>query len=265
MISRSSLLTSVRRMDTKFTAELDKFLAALARLFAHKGASAEVAVLALGRPICEYLGESVGGMDLYTITLTVRPSLYNQVADRRLKVQGSLDRAPWNLWALPGVDFRGFYIMPEMPDDPEWRNKARRWLSGETVSNQGRVRSENVAPYEVDGLLFRSKPEIHLYRALKGRKISVAPLPVFLRGGDLYRRVEPDFAILYRGRLVVLELDGKEFHHETPAEADERLALLKREGAYVEHIKSAECDTAEKAETVAKQIIALLEKLAANK
>ena len=74
-------------MDTGFTAELDKFLATLARLFAYKGASAEVAVLTLGRPTCEYLGESVGGLDLYAITLEVPPSLYNQVADRHETVE----------------------------------------------------------------------------------------------------------------------------------------------------------------------------------
>ena len=254
-------------METKFTAELDKFLATLARLFAHKGHSAEVAVLTLGRPTCEYLGESVGGLDLYAITLEVPPSLYNQVADHKLTLEGSLDGASAQLMGrYPGVDLRGFYITPEMPDDPEWRNKARRWLSGETVSNQGRVRSDNVAPYEVDGLLFRSKPEIHLYRALKGRKISFAPLPVFIRGGEpKYRRVEPDFVIFYRGRLLVLELDGQQFHPETPADAHERLTLLDWEGAKIERIKSSECDTAEKAETMVGGIFALLEKLAANK
>ena len=93
----------------------------------------------------------------------------------------------------------------------------------------------------------------------------VRPLPVFVRGGELRHRVEPDFVIFYRNQVLVLELDGKQFHPETAAEADARLALLEREGAYVEHISSAECDTAEKAETIAKQIIALLEKLVANK
>ena len=43
------------------------------------------------------------------------------------------------------------------------------------------------------------------------------------------------------------------------------LTLLSYEGAHIKHIESAECDTAEKAETIAKQIFALLEKLAANK
>ena len=255
-------------MDTKFTAELDKFLATLARLFAQKGASAEVAVLTLGRPTCEKTGYDNwdGGINIYTITLTVPQSLYNQVADRRETVEKSFkDESAQLMRRYPGIWLGEFIIMPEMADDPDWRNKARRWLSGETVSNQGRVRSDNVAPYEVDGLLFRSQPEINLYRALKDRSISFAPLPVFIRGGELRRRAEPDFVILYRGQVLVVELDGKQFHHETPADAHARLTLLQYEGAHIERVKSAECDTAEKAETVAKQIFALLEKLAANK
>ena len=36
-------------------------------------------------------------------------------------------------------------------------------------------------------------------------------------------------------------------------------------GAHIKHISSAECDTAEKAETIAKQLIALVEKFAADK
>ena len=159
-------------MDTKFTAELDKFLAALARLFVHKGASAEVAVLTLGRPTCEISGYDNwdGGTDIYTITLEVPQSLYNQVADRRETVEKGLhDESAQLMRRYPGIWLGGFIIMPEMPDDPDWRNKARRWLSGETLSNQGRVRSDAVAPYQADGLLFRSQPEIHLYRALKGR------------------------------------------------------------------------------------------------
>ena len=255
-------------MESKLISELDQFLAALARLFAHQGGSAEVAVLTLGTPTCEQTDHDNwdGGTDIYTVTLEVPQSLYNQVAGQRETLEKSLqDQSSQLLRRYPGTWLGGFVILPEMRDDPEWRHKARRWLSGEAVSNQGRVRSDAVAPYQADGLLFRSQPEIHLYRALKGRGIAFAPLPVFIRGGELYRRVEPDFVIFHQGRLVVLELDGKQFHHETPAEAHARLTVLQYEGAHVERIHSVECDTPEKAEVCAGQIVALLKKLAANK
>jgi hypothetical protein len=120
------------------------------------------------------------------------------------------------------------------------------------------------APYQVDGLLFRSPSEVHLYRALKGCNISFAPLPVFIRGGDLYRRLELDFVIFHQNQVLMVELDGK-FHDESPVEAHERVIMLQRQGAKIERIRSSECDTAKKAATIARQLIDLLKTYAANK
>jgi hypothetical protein len=248
----------------KFTAELDKFLAALVRVFVQKFSAAEVAVLTYGRPTyIERVNEDE--FYLYTIMLEVPVSLFNQVADCDNTIAKNLHHESQQLMGhYPGVIVY-FGITPQMPDDPDWRHKAQQWLSGETVSNQGRVRSDAVAPYEADGLRFRSRPEIHLYHALKRHKISFAPLPVFIRGGELGRRVEPDFVIFYQGRVIVLEVDGPQFHHETPTKAHERLTLLQYEGAHIERIEAIQCNTPEKAETCANSIIALLKKLAANK
>ena len=254
-------------MDTEFTAELDKFLAALASLFVHKGSSQEVAVLTFGQATCETeYSNWDGGTEIYTITLEVSQSLYNQVSDHREAIEKSLrDESAQLMRRYPRTSLGGFVVALEMRDDPEWRSKAGRWLSGQEITNQGRVRSDSVAPCQADGLLFRSQPEIHLYRALKGRGIPFAPLPVFIRGGESYRRVEPDFVVFHQGRVMVLELDGQQFHHETPAEAHERLTLLHHEGAHIERINASECDTPEKAETCATQIVSLLKRLAANK
>jgi hypothetical protein len=69
-----------------------------------------------------------------------------------------------------------------------WKADARAWAEGRGVTNQGRARSTNIAPFESDGLLFRSRPEICLYHALKACGVTGAPLPVFIRGGAEYRR-----------------------------------------------------------------------------
>lgn len=251
-------------MDTDFTAVLDKLLPALARQSFDKGARAEVAVLTLGRPTCERgLGADPDGFEIFGITFEVPQSLYNQLADRRETVQRSLCNASCQLLQrhCPHLDVG---VAVSIKPEPDWRDKARRWLY-EGLSNQGRVRSDAVAPYEKDGLFFRSMPEVYFYYALKGRNISFAPLPVFIRGGDQYWRVETDFVILHEGHFVVVELDGEQFHHETPVAAHERLIPLHREGAHIERIRSSECDSVEKANTVASQVIALLKKYAANK
>ncbi len=68
-----------------------------------------------------------------------------------------------------------------------------------------------------------SAPEIELYRALKAIGVTFAPLPVFVRGGKQYKRIEPDFVIIKDGIVMIVEVDGVAFHNESPQEAHERL------------------------------------------
>jgi hypothetical protein len=135
--------------------------------------------------------------------------------------------------------------------------------TGKVVSNQGRVRSDNVAPISCDGLLFRSNEEILLYKALKACGVSFAPLPVFIRGGNDYQRIEPDFVILKHGIVMIVELDGDTVHKETPAEAHARTKMLAYEGAHIERVKASECDTPEKAQLCVEHLLQVIEKLKA--
>ena len=78
--------------ESKLQRELESFLATLARLFAHKGGSSEVAVLSMGKAVCEQTGYDNwdGGTDVFTITLEVPQTLYNQIVDRRETIEKSL-------------------------------------------------------------------------------------------------------------------------------------------------------------------------------
>src|SRR5690606_35974377 len=107
----------------------------------------------------------------------------------------------------------------QVTTDSDWRENAKTWIAGLNISNQGRVRSDNLAPHTCDGLRFRSQPEINLYKALKSLGVTFAPLPVFIRGGEDYQRIEPDFVILQDGILLIVEVDGDTTHQETPVEA----------------------------------------------
>jgi hypothetical protein len=137
------------------------------------------------------------------------------------------------------------------------------WLRGEGITNQGRVRSDNIAAREHDGLLFRSQEEINLYRALKSAGVSFAPLPVFVRGGREYRRIEPDFVVVKGGMIAVVEVDGDTVHQESPAEAHARTTMLVHEGAHVERVKASDCATPEKAKECADRVLASLAKVRA--
>ena len=129
------------------------------------------------------------------------------------------------------------------------------WVGGKGVTNQGRVRSTNIAHREHDGLLFRSDPEINLYEALKKLGVAFAPLPVFLRGGESYQRLEPDFIVLKDGVFAVIEVDGDSFHTENPATAHTRLKLLENAGAYILRVNANSCSTSESAEASAEKIL----------
>jgi len=111
---------------------------------------------------------------------------------------------------------------------------------------------------QVEGLLFRSKPEIYLYQALKKLKVTIAPLPVFIKGGEGFRRLEPDFVLVLNGKMMVVEVDGEDFHHESPVEASERLEALRIEGAAIERVRSSACSTPEKARGCAEDLVKLL-------
>jgi very-short-patch-repair endonuclease len=136
-----------------------------------------------------------------------------------------------------------------------WREDAMRFVKGEGVTNQGRVRSDNIASKQHQGLLFRSKAEITLFNALTRAKLAVAPLPVFVRIGKAYNRLEPDFVVIYKGLTFVVEVDGDTYHKELPAEADKRLVPLTYEGVEVRRIRAADIESDNAADTVVRDLI----------
>jgi very-short-patch-repair endonuclease len=95
--------------------------------------------------------------------------------------------------------------------------------------------------------------------------ISFAPLPVFVRGGETYRRIEPDFVVLKDGIVMVVEVDGDTVHKETPTEAHNRTAMLVHEGAHVERVDAGECNTPEKAIACAHRLVGVLTKLKSHR
>lgn len=253
-------------MLTRFFADPESILGTLARLFASAGAAKEVAVLTYSAPelVETNYDNWNGGTTSYSLYLHVPLSLYPQLQDGMgLIEQAICDKAQVFLDQFPNDHLTQVKIVPAVVEDPQWRDKAAAWLAGAKLTNQGRVRSNNVAPLTVDGLLFRSQAEIHLYRSLKALGVSFAPLPVFVRGGENYRRIEPDFFLMHGGIAMVVEVDGDTVHQETPAEAHARTSMLQLEGVHVERIQSSECDSAEKAKATANKIMAAIEKLRA--
>ena len=254
-------------MPNDLDKQLEPFLAALARLFAAAGKPRDVAILVNAKASIEQTGYDNwdGGQYMYTIYLQVPASLFAQLGDEIPAIEKNFhDKAQPLIRLYPCQHIQEFIISTEIAADDDWRDKAKTWLTGKGMTNQGRVRSDNIAGKTSDGLLFRSQPEINLYKALKALGVTFAPLPVFVRGGQSYRRIEPDFVLLREGIVLIVEVDGDTVHQETPAEAHDRTTMLAHEGAFVERVTSDTCDTEEKARSCADRLLAVMKKHKAN-
>lgn len=255
-------------MSLTFIVALEPTLGTLARLFASEGAAQEVAVLTYSTPeiVESHYDSWNGGTTYYNLILHAPLNLYPQIEAHKEKLEAALlKKFEVIATKTPNDLLGGVIISPAIVEEPQWREKAVAWLSGSKISNQGRVRSDNVAPLSVDGLIFRSQPEIHLYRAFKSIGVSFAPLPVFIRGGTDYKRIEPDFVVIHGGLVMVVEVDGDTVHQETPAEAHARTTMLLHEGVHFERIKASECDSSEKAKASADHLCQVLKKIQATK
>jgi hypothetical protein len=257
-------------MAKSLTDDLDKVLATICRFFADEGKAREVAILAEAKASIEQSNYDNwnGGVYGYTINLVLPEFLYQQlgaVKDIEQLEKAFLDRATDISRLYENEYIEHFKILTELHDDLNWREKAKAYVSGQGLTNQGRARSDNLAPKMSDGLLFRSQPEINLYRAFKSLGVTFAPLPVFVRGGETYRRIEPDFIVLKEGIVLHVEVDGDTVHRETPLEAHNRTTMMAHEGVHVERVNASDCGTEEKARVCAQRLLGIIAKLRASR
>jgi hypothetical protein len=138
-----------------------------------------------------------GVQDTWMLTLTIPAQAYFDLEDREAIEKQISEALTAAVAPVSDSDFIEVRIRATLDRDPEWRRKVAQHLSGEGITNQGRVRSDNIAAREHEGLRFRSLPEIHFYNALKAAGVPFAPLAVVLKGGYQYRI--PPVATAFRG------------------------------------------------------------------
>ncbi len=239
-----------------------------ARLLYHKGDSISLEVIATAKPSIEEVTYDSwdNGIYGYEILLATPVHIFNQIYTNIQEIQTRIQDAVQDASRqYRNEHINSIAIICEIIEKEGWRTKAIELARGKGVTNQGRVRSNNIASKECDGLLFRSQSEIQLYKALKELGIWIAPLPVFLRGGISYKRIEPDFISIKDGIMMCLEVDGDTIHTETPAEAHSRLEDFVLEGVHVERIPASKCSTPASAAYEAQIIVNKLAKLKQNR
>jgi very-short-patch-repair endonuclease len=248
--------------EDKFPFAVDDFLASVVEALKVRGDARAITTLVEGQ--CRFhLWEQDFGVDYWRMFVALPVQLfYAMTDDDREVTQESIREVASSFFNSTPLDHLGSVVLApkiEQANDG-WRDEALRFVKGEGVTNQGRVRSDNIASKQHLGLLFRSKAEITLFEALTRAKLAVAPLPVFVRIGKSYNRLEPDFVVVYKGLTFIVEVDGDTFHRELPAEADKRLIPLTYEGVEVRRIRAAEVSTDRDADIVVRDLIQFMAK-----
>ncbi|MDB9493262.1 hypothetical protein PN441_19650 [Spirulina major CS-329] len=254
---------------TKTLAEdIDRLIQNIARMYATEGNAKLVSILANAKIKAKITGYDNwnGDTDLYTIYIDIPRHIFTEIQNEIEYITEQLtEKFSVFIHHYDCTWIERIHIAPSMIQIDDWQQKALDWLAGKGITNQGRVRSDNIANRKQDGLLFRSQNEIHFYNALKSKGVAFAPLPVFLRGGETYSRIEPDFIIVKDGITMCVEIDGDTVHNETPAEANSRTRVLTNEGVVVERFSASECSDISKAMKLADHVIELLRKHKENR
>jgi hypothetical protein len=253
---------SQRRLPTpKFASSTDDFVSRVVQVLISRDRRDEVALLVGGHVALQLSNveeyETVGWDLRIGIPLKLHDAL--KESERAAFQDAILDVGRDLAKNTPGNDedwLAAVLLYADVKPIAEWQTDALAFVRGEGITNQGRARSTNIAPLEHEGLLFRSRAEIAVYVALKKQGVPFAPLPVFLRGGATFQRVEPDFFVFEGKAVMVIEVDGDTVHTESPAEADRRTRIFKDEHAFIERVLASEVDTPAKADTRVKEILA---------
>ncbi len=245
--------------------KLEPILGAAAKILVAREALFAASILANAEPWLMHWEHDNwnGGQETWKLCLAVTTETYLGMENRE-DVEEQLNRAiaiPMEAVSRSNSIFTE--ITTRLEDDADWRRKTNQVLSGEGINNQGRAHSKNVASIPYDNLLFRSRPEVYFYRALKAQGVAFAPLSVVVGKdglGGSSRRIEPDFVIFKDGMVTIVEIDGDLFHTETPQAAHQRLKFLLDEGARLERLNAGECDNDEKAREAVGRVLMDIEK-----
>jgi hypothetical protein len=222
-----------------------------------RGDARAIAVLVAGDITAELVNSDFG-VNYWELMIALPVSLYYAMSEgEREATQAVIAEVITPFYATsPKNGLERILLAPKLIEAHEgWRDEALRYVKGEGVTNQGRVRSDNIASLQHQGLLFRSKAELTLFTALIRAKLPVAPLPVFVRVGKSYNRLEPDFVVIYKGLTFIIEVDGDTYHRELPAEADKRLVPLTYEGVEVRRVRASELGNDAAADQVVRELM----------
>src|SRR4051794_40950534 len=121
-------------------ADLEILLASMARVFRLEGKAREVAVLAASKASmsqCDYDNWN-GGTYSFAMYLEVSANLFMQIEKEREGIEKSLlEKAQSLAYGYEHELIASLAVVTELKAEPDWRDDAKRWLTGQGVNNQG--------------------------------------------------------------------------------------------------------------------------------
>ena len=139
--------------------KLEAIIATSARLLVRQQHITAASILANARPICRYLyhqnhqdfGIVVDVFHYFRLDLAIPADVYFSLEDRS-EIERAIDGALRTATEpVSDSNFINCRIVTSLEEDPDWRQKTRQFISGEGITNQGRVRSDNIAARQHDG------------------------------------------------------------------------------------------------------------------
>jgi hypothetical protein len=139
--------------------KLEAIMATSARLLVRQQHITAASILANAHPKFSYLYEHehndfgivVDVTDYWRLDLGIPADVYFSLEDRS-EIERAIDGALRTATEpVSDSNFINCRIVTSLEEDPDWRQKTRQFISGEGITNQGRVRSDNIAARQHDG------------------------------------------------------------------------------------------------------------------
>ncbi len=244
---------------------VEDLLASIVENLKYRGHTQAIAIIAEGEGRLEWLYSD--DVHYYQLLVATPIYIFSTITEIKVIENDIYEVAkPFFHYSTNNEALHSVIIAPQIAKaKDEWRSEAMQFIKGENITNQGRAHSNNIASKQHKGLLFRSKPEIMLFDALTRAKLAVAPLPVFIRIGKQYNRLEPDFVVIHKGLTFIIEVDGDLYHKESPAEAEKRLLPLTHEGVEVRRIRSEDLSSDIVADEIVRDLIRFMDSRKASR
>jgi hypothetical protein len=134
-----------------FTGDIDKdadlLIQNTARLFASEGDAKMVAVLSnsdISASQTDWDNWN-GGAPIHTIFLDLSQAVWSEIQSEVKQIEESIELKLSAFSHRYPDSWMRVKLGPLLVESETWQDDARQWLSGEGISNQGRVRSSNIA------------------------------------------------------------------------------------------------------------------------